>query len=545
MSVCLRPSNAASPLPDYKFWLAVSGTQTLAEPDRQLPGLAERLEEAFVNERETWWRLGRELSQEPGSDIAHMPTTGAVGSDFGIMLAWARLVRELAENDDVTLVVCDDPWLFRHLAKIESVDADVPPSLSLETLRRRLRGVFARGRVALRNTMAAIRLQAQRRIIQDGDPVILVYGHPDSDANGKDAYFGDLMARHETLKRLLHTDCPTGQARELSADKRTASLHAWGSPLFALSLAFCKWRPGPQHLGGEFGWLIRRAAIIENSGGGPAMNRWQAHCQARWLDATHPGRVIWPWENHGWERNLCRATHKRNISTIGYQHTVIGPHQFNYATHTNHDGLISIPDVVVADGPAYRDEMQAWGVPEERLLVGGAFRFPRFAVDLYDPQGPVFVPLSAVSAAGRAQLDVARAIAAQGRRVLVKPHPMYPLEFTEHGTLSRAARPLAEQRGLSAILYTTGTSGLEALLMGIPGYRLMQEDRISIDILPQGFTTEAVTAGNATEAILNDRGGRPRTAWDDILADPDRGLWKSLLFGDIDALTETPKDQQT
>jgi hypothetical protein len=544
MSVLLRRSNALPTPPAYQFWLAVTGTPPLDDPDRKLPGLAKRLEGAFVAGRETWWELGRALSAEPGGDIAHMSTAGAFGSDFGIMLAWTRLVGELAGNDGVTLVVCNDPWLFRHLASLDGVEAGAPPSLAPETLRRRLRGFLARARVALRNWIATRKLSSGRRVMKDGDSVILVYGHPASDSGGNDAYFGDLMARHGALKRLLHTDCPSGQALELGADGRTVSLHAWGNPLVALSLVFCRWRPGVRHLDGEFGWLIRRAETIENSGGGPAMNRWQAHCQERWLDAARPDRVVWPWENHGWERNLCRAAHARNITTIGYQHTVIGPHHFNYATHTNHDGLASIPDVVVADGPAYLDEMQAWGVPLGRLVIGGAFRFPRFGDDLYDPDGPVFVPLSAIPQAARAQLDVARTVAGKGRRIVVKPHPMYPLAFDEGENLVRAERPLAEQRGLSAVLYATGTSGLETVLMGIPGYRLMLEDRISIDVLPRGFTTEAVTVGDAAEAILQGRSSRSPAAWDDILSDVDRTLWKSLLFGDIDAVIETPKDSR-
>ena len=235
MSVLLRRSNALPTPSAYQFWLSVTGTPPLDEPDRKLPGLARRLEDGFVAERETWWELGRALSAEPDGDIAHMPTAGAFGSDFGVMLAWSRLVGELAGNDDVTLVVCDDPWLFRHLAGIDGVKAGAPPALALETLRRRLRGFFARGRVALRNAMAARRLSSGRRMMKDGDSALLVYGHPASDANGNDAYFGDLMARHEALKRLLHTDCAAGQALELGADGRTASLHAWGNPLFALS----------------------------------------------------------------------------------------------------------------------------------------------------------------------------------------------------------------------------------------------------------------------------------------------------------------------
>ena len=512
------------------------------DPDRKLPGLAKRLEDAFVAERETWWNLGRALSADPGGDFAHMPTTGAFGSDFGVMLAWARLVGDLAQSGDVTLVICNDPWLFRHLMGIDGVWSGKPPSLIPETARRRLRGFFARVLVSWRNMVAAIRLSPGPRMKKNGATALMVYAHPASDAKGNDAYFGDLMARHEALIRLLHTDCPAEQALELGADGRTASLHAWGNPLYALLLVFRRWRPGSRHLISKFGWLILRASNIENSGGGPAMNRWQAHCQKRWLRATRPNRVLWPWENHGWERNLCRAARNQKVTTIGYQHTVIGPHQFNYAIHTNHDGLESVPDVIVADGPAYLDEMQAWGMPLSRLVIGGAFRFPRFADDLYDPQGPVFVPLSAIAEAARAQLDVARTVADKGRCVLVKAHPMYPLAFDESENLVHAELPLAQQRGLSAVLYTTGASGLEAALMGIPGYRLMLEDRIAIDVLPREFTTHAVTAGEAAQTILESREERSSAAWDEILCDPDRTLWKSLLFGDIDAVMKPHPD---
>ena len=50
------------------------------------------------------------------------------------MLAWARLVYNLAEDEEVTLVVCDDPWLFRHLAKINGVNATKPPMLVKQVL---------------------------------------------------------------------------------------------------------------------------------------------------------------------------------------------------------------------------------------------------------------------------------------------------------------------------------------------------------------------------------------------------------------------------
>ena len=546
MSVLLSRSNALNAPGAYQFWLAVTGTPPPNEPDRKLPNLAKRLENAFVAERETWWRLGRVLSEEPTADAAHMPTAGSFGSDFGIMLAWSRLVGELAGTDGApTLVLCDDPWLFRHLAALPGVDAGQAPSVSVASLRLAFRGLLARCRVAFRAAAAAIGLRGAQRVMGAGDSVILVYGHPSSDAAGHDAYFGDLMARFTGLRRLLHTDCGAQRARELGADGRTASLHAWGHPLFVLRLIGCRWQPGRMHLQGPFGWLVLRAAAVENGGGGPAMNLWQRHCQNRWLRAARPARVLWPWENHGWERNLCRAGRRHGVRLIGYQHTVIGPHQFNYATATNHDGTTSIPDVVVANGPVYRDEMLAWGVPAERLVIGGAFRFPRFAEGLFDPEGPVFVPFSPVAAIARAQLEVARALSRRGRRVLVKPHPMYPVAFETGAGLELSDRPLAEQTGLSAVLYGTGTSGLEAVLMGLPAYRLMADDRIAIDVLPTWVTAAAVTPEDAVEAILEGRAPHERVRREDILGEPDLGLWRRLLFGDMNgAATVTSETKQ-
>jgi hypothetical protein len=543
MTVLLRRSGNLPSPSDYRAWLAVTGTPATLDPATKLSNLAQRLEQAFVASRETWWWLGRELSAESsdGSNaaIARMPTASPFGSDFGLMLAWSRLVGDLGSEDTVNLVLCDDPWLFRYLSSLDRVEAAAPPPLIPAAIRLQLRGLLSRCRVSLSTAMAAIRLKGQRRMVVQGDSVILVYGHPASDASGNDAYFGDLMNRFPVLKRLLHTDCPAGQSNNLGV-----SLHAWGNPLFALGAVFCRWQPDRDQMSGEYGWLIRRAVSYENGGGGPAMNRWQMHCQDRWLAQAKPSRVAWPWENHGWERNLCRTARLLGVKTIGYQHTVIGPHHFNYATATNPDGLQSIPDIIVADGPAYRDEMKAWGMEEERLVIGGAFRFRRFGEGLFDANGPVFVPLSAIPEAAHVQLATARAIARQGKQVLVKQHPMYRLDFATEDKLQRSDTPLAEQSGLSAVLYTTGTSGLEAVLMGIPGYRLMLNDRIAIDVLPGSLTAAAVTPETAAEAVLGAQSPPPPVAWDEILSDPDIGLWKKLLFGDIDASAPVPKETE-
>lgn len=532
MPVFLRTSRDLSGLPAAAHWLATTDTPSAGlDPARKLPGLAARLEAAFMAERDTWWRVAGKLAGAPGADLSHTVACGAFGSDFGLMLAWCRLAGELAAAADPAIVLCDDPWLFRALSSLPGVSAGAAPPLAAAEWKLRLRGLAVRAVVGLRLARAVLATRHQRAVLTRGDRALLVYGHPASRTDGFDTYFGDLMREMPALKRLLHTDCPPPRAAELAADGRTASLHAWGCPLFAFTMPLWAWRPrDAAALGGPHSWLVRRAAARENGGGGPAMNRWQMHCQRRMLKAAAPSVLCWPWENHGWERDLCRSARAMGVRTVGYQHTVIGPHQINYSTQANADGVASLPDIVAADGPAYAAELRDWGVPAERLVVAGAWRLPRLTSRPFDPAGPVFVPLSAIPAIARLQVEAARRMAASGRRVLVKEHPMYPLAFADEGNLTRTDMGMAGHAALSAVVYSTGTSGLEALLLGIPALRLQAEDRIAIDVLPAGIRAPTITLDDVPAALATIR-PTPPLPYEEVLAAVDMRVWKSLFNG--------------
>ncbi len=528
MPVLLRTS-ADLPAPSrYDHWYAVTGGRGRGPADRKLPDLARRLEEAFNAISPEWWAAARSLSEASGAELAYATTCAAFGSDFGLMMAWARLTTDEAAGTGTCLVVCDDPCLFRHLAGLPGVDAGRAPPLWPWLGVRRLRGFAARLGVAGRMARAAAVTRGQRPAHGRGDPVILVYGHPRSTAEGLDAYFGSLMAEIPALRRLLHTDCPPARARQLAADGRTAVLHAWGRPWPSPALLWARWRPRHQDLDGPLGWLVRRAAAIEGSGGAAVMNAWQRKCHDAWLADVRPRVVAWPWENHGWERDFCRVARRRGVRTVGYQHTVIGPHQLNYAPVTNFDGLDSLPDLIVCDGAAYRDQLLDWGVPADRMVVGGSLRIGRVEADLYDPDGPVFVALSARRSIARQQVAAVDKAAARGFRFLVKAHPMYPLTLTESNHVRRTDRILPEHEALSAVVYSTGTSGLEGLLAGLPTFRLLPEDEIAVDVLPPFAAAVPVTADDLADALAADQ--QPsRLDWDSVLSPPDGAFWRDLF----------------
>lgn len=107
---------------------------------------------------------------------------------------------------------------------------------------------------------------------------------------------------------------------------------------------------------------------------------------------------------------------------------------------------------------------------------------------------------------------------------------MYPLRIEETDTISKTDRPLAQQSGLSAVLYSTGTSGLEALLAGLPAVRLLLEDRIAISVLPEDINIPAATKDDIADVIAHAEKPEHRD-WTRILAPVDMGLWRSALAG--------------
>ena len=531
MAVLLHRTGDLPPATSSMGWVRIPacapGGRLALDAERELPEIGARLEEAFDAGARVWWAVARELAGEPSAILAHTPACAANASDFGEMLAWTRLVDGWAAAPQATLVVCDDPWLFRHLRGRPGVTAGRAPALRPRRIKLALRGLAARTAAAARLACHAMGLRHHRRAAPRGG-ALLVYGHPASTADGTDGYFGDLLRRMPELVRLLHVDCPPRRAEQLAADGRTFSLHGWGNPLFALTLPFARWRPARGHLRGEHGWLVRRAAAREGGTGQAATIGWQIHCQDRWLATCRPKTVAWPWENHSWERAFVRAARGRGTVTVGYQHSVIGRQMLNYAPHSNPDGVDSLPDKVFCSGGATRDQLAEWEIPLERLTVAGALRFERVSRPVHDPKAPVFMALPFDGGVAGEMVEAARRASGNGHRFLVKDHPMTPFAFADEDGVTRTDRTLGEQKELSAVVYAATTVGLEAVLAGIPTLRFRPRGRIALDILPRGVEVPAVDS-ESLDAALKHAMEPPHLPSERVFAPVDAALWRSTL----------------
>jgi hypothetical protein len=419
--------------------------------------------------------------------------------------------------------------MFRHLVSQTGVEAGANPGHWISEIKLALRGYAARAKAAFRVVGAAVRLAGMQKDIQQKRPALMVYGHPSSTKEGSDGYFGDLMMQTRDLVRVLHVDCSSMRAEELSGDGRTLSLHAWGRLLFAVTLPARKWRPTLSGKLRDYRWLVRRAAVREGGSGQAAMIAWQLHCQTRWLQATDPSVVSWPWENHSWERCFVRSARQNKIATVGYQHSVIGPQMLNYSPASNVDGLESVPDKVLCTGPATYRKLAEWGVPEQRMSVGGAFRVPESSDVVFRADAPVFVALP-FDARVAAEM-VAAILRLSDRQFLVKAHPMTPYEFQPTPNVELTTKPLTDQKEVSAVFYAATTVGLEAAVFGLPTLRFRPSDRVALDIMPAGISVPATDGDGLAEALAN----LTRTdlvAREDVFTKVDVGLWQQALTGD-------------
>lgn len=530
MPLILRRSDDLAGVASETPWLAATGTMPPRDRPRRMAEAAQRLHDAFDRVRDVWWPLGRALGAEPSGWLSHAASCASMNSDLGVMLAWDHVARELAADTRNALLICDDPWLFRHLAAIDGVAAGRAPGLWDRRLRLALRGALARIRLAVRLAWAALRLRRQRAAAGiGGASALLVYGHPASSADGADAYFGTLLGEVPGLVRILHIDCDAGRAAALGVHGKAASLHAFGAPLVAFGGLFCRWRPGREALAGPYGWLIRRAADVEGSGAAAAATRWQALCQRRWLETARPRSIAWPWENHPWERALVRDAKRLRIETVGYQHTVVGRQMFNMSPHSNPEGADALPDAILCNGPAYRLQLARLGVPENRLGIAGAFRVASGSAGHHDPGAPVFVALAADHRISRQMMAALRTAAPRERVFLVKAHPMYPFAFPEDARIRRTEIPLPAQPALAAVLYSTGTVGIEALLAGLPTIRFLPEGLIATDIMPDGIDP-LVTDADGLEAALRALPAPPAFAPEQVIAPVDLAVWRRYLL---------------
>ncbi len=215
----------------------------------------------------------------------------------------------------------------------------------------------------------------------------------------------------------------------------------------------------------------------------------------RWTGRTRC--VIYPFENHPWDKLLCLAWREANPSVrlIGYQHSTVPPLLLTYALGQWQSETMPLPDLIVANGQQSLERLRDGGFPATRLVNGGSFRYESLhrltperrtgSAGLVPLEATVLVTLPLFRPHARQlvadlveelQQPLRLSDGAPPARILMKSHPALPVREARRWVaglpewIQWTEAPLDRLwPSVNALLMTGATSSWwEAMLRGIP-----------------------------------------------------------------------------
>lgn len=223
-------------------------------------------------------------------------------------------------------------------------------------------------------------------------------------------------------------------------------------------------------------------------------------------------RVIDTYENMIPEKGLIWGfrTCAPDARLVGFQHGALYPLLLcNFVTAAEAE-IAPLPDVVVCNGPRFRQLLVSEGLPPDRTIVGAALRY-RHLRRVADPasrdEPRILAPLPlTVEIASEFLEKICRAL--PGWTVVLKPHPMAPIELALSAlTLTALPAGFSVARGTmhealsqaTTVVSTASTTALEAVAAGVPvvvvgGYA-------AVDLNPLDWNPELAPVVRDSEGI--------------------------------------------
>lgn len=376
---------------------------------------------------------------------------------------------------------------------------------------------------------------------QPFDVVAKTWRFPDS-REGEDFYYGDLQRKLQAkgTRMLLLYSYPRGRAWEKPSVKPqpgNRELHELSLlPLSApLKLVFWQWRTS-----------LRLGRIAQESQGLEALVAEQAmrdcvsyrHLLAGlsyWVfrkasEIWKPKAVLALYEGHAWEQLAWTAAKEVDPSckTIGYQHTILLPHQLSLLRPSQGEFAGAKPDIVLCLGPR-TERMLKPGHPGSRLIPFGTFRKTAQAPERSSPT-PERKTVLVLPEAHREEMDLLFKTALQAaemlpdHRFILRCHPILPDPLEQIlSSVRRDPRSLPNVEislnssiekdfgRSSALLYRGSSSVLYAVRYGLKPIYLRNGAGTELDSLFElrAWKEEVGAAGSLAESLRRYAGADP------------------------------------
>src|SRR3990167_547159 len=263
-------------------------------------------------------------------------------------------------------------------------------------------------------------------------------------------------------------------------------------------------------------------------------------------------RLIYPYENHSWEKIVCLAVREfyPQVRLVAHQHANISSMLLNYFFSKEESRVLPFPDIVITNGK-YSDRLfRNSGYDPDKVILGGSVRYTGVlsALDEGDKvtspkennsRCPTILVTPSLEWAEAAEF-IWKVIGAFGTldqyRVILKCHPDLPYNriarelkiSTLPGHFTVVDRPVGELLLESdVLLYTSSTTCIEALARGVPVVQVNSSLTIDMDPLRgypgvrRSVSTQEEIVEAVKEILTTNRAEqiKGKTVWKDTVKD--------------------------
>jgi hypothetical protein len=263
--------------------------------------------------------------------------------------------------------------------------------------------------------------------------------------------------------------------------------------------------------------------------------------------------LIYTFENHTWEKVFCIAFKEFYPKTtiIGYQHSVLSRMLLNYFYSSNERKIIPLPDKIITNGKYPEKILKESGYPKQTVVCGGAIRYVNLLKEINThkedktrgkTQKWTVLVTTSIDRREASELIWKSTKAYEDTdeyNVIIKCHPVIPFKkvvralgnFNLPKNFSISQKPVAELLETThALLYTSSTTCIEALTVGVPAVHV--ESDFIVDIDPLDFSPNSRKSARSPSDI--------KKSVDSILSEDKRKLLQmegvktvGELFGEI------------
>lgn len=478
-------------------------------------------------------KVGREQKDQLNWWASKFASKSPFHTDFFLLVCYEALIMELikerdAINTEVLVIFVEDPWLFVEIKNLGFNGKNIKfrgyPNLLINKFFCLVRGLayrlflvgwFVLAKLLIRfyhNGKKPSQLVAKKNatcIVNPADKTVF------QDGNYVTNYMPGLSSFYEEngicCFYLYSFPFPLSTARDVGRNQKILWPLIIDAKFFSIvKRIFEHWNP---NLDGEaqstvddyhVSYLLDREKWITFSKVGfnfhlIQFDAWNNFFNKRWCS-----HIIYLFENQPWEKMLCMAANRNNIKTFGYQHSSICRFYISQFIGKGEETFVPLPYKIITAGNFFAELYKEGGMPEDKVVIGGAWRYEHMLSDKKDDiwtkkeAGSKRIILVSLPISGfilksmlESLVDVfSKMNFIDNLEVWLKPHPVTePADLTTISKLSSNKYHVVNKsfpellREADVVIASTSTSGLESFLYGKKVISYIPENFIAPDPL--------------------------------------------------------------